>query len=285
MLVIALKTSAVHHRQLQSVNLNWVKGTPLAPPITVIVPAHNEEKSICVSLINLLSLDYPELEFVVVNDGSTDRTLELMQEKFRLVPYAPFMCPKFQALPFARSTGAERIPRLLVLDKDSAGSKADAINAGLNAASSPYVCIVDADSVFETDALLRIMAPVLADPRRVVSVGGIVRIANGSEIHGGRIDRVRLPRKSIEIIQVVEYLRAFLIAREAWAWKNMLMIISGAFGVFRTDLVRAVGGYRADAIGEDFELVVRLHRHLLAEERGVQNPVCSGSSMLDGSAF
>jgi len=139
--------------------------------------------------------------------------------------------------------------------------------------------VVDADSVLERDALLRIMVPVLADPKRVVSVGGIIRVANGSEIRDGQISRVRLPRRSIEVIQVVEYLRAFLVAREAWAAKNMLMIISGAFGVFRTDLVRAVGGYRSDAIGEDFELVVRLHRRLLDRKDDykiefVPDPVC-----------
>jgi cellulose synthase/poly-beta-1,6-N-acetylglucosamine synthase-like glycosyltransferase len=169
--------------------------------------------------------------------------------------------------------------RLIIVDKEAGGSKADAVNAGLNAATSPYVCVVDADSVLERDALLRIMLPVLADPKRVVCVGGIVRVLNGSEIEAGRIRRVRLPRKSIEVIQVVEYLRAFLIGREAWARGNMLMIISGAFGVFRTDLVHAVGGYRSRAIGEDFDLVTRLHRHL--REQGadysiqfVPDPVC-----------
>jgi len=136
------------------------------------------------------------------------------------------------------------------------------VNAGLNAATSPYACIVDADSVLERDALLRIMLPVLADPKRVVAVGGIIRVLNGSEITKGNLRRVRLPRKSIEVIQVIEYLRAFLIGREAWGQGNMLMIISGAFGVFRTDLVRAIGGYRPNAIGEDFDLVARLHRHL-----------------------
>jgi cellulose synthase/poly-beta-1,6-N-acetylglucosamine synthase-like glycosyltransferase len=126
---------------------------------------------------------------------------------------------------------------------------------------------VDADSVLERDALLRIMLPIMADPKRVVAVGGIIRVLNGSEIEGGHLRRVRLPRKSIEVIQVIEYLRAFLIGREAWGQGNMLTIISGAFGVFRTDLVRAVGGYRSRAIGEDFDLVARLHRHLL--EKGV----------------
>ena len=137
------------------------------------------------------------------------------------------------------------------------------MNAGLNAATSPYVCVVDSDSLLERDALLRIMLPILADPKRVVAAGGIIRVLNGSEIEGGYLRRVRLPRKPIEAIQVIEYLRAFLIGREAWAQGNMLTIISGAFGVFRTDLVRAVGGYRPQTIGEDFDLVARLHRHLL----------------------
>ncbi|HVH71072.1 MAG TPA: glycosyltransferase family 2 protein, partial [Candidatus Dormibacteraeota bacterium] len=169
--------------------------------------------------------------------------------------------------------------RLLVVDKEAGGSKADATNAGLNAVTSPYVCVVDTDSVLENDALLRIMVPILEDPKRVVAVGGIIRVLNGSEIEGGNLRRARLPRKSIEAIQVVEYLRAFLIGREAWAQGNMLTIISGAFGLFRTDLVRAVGGYRSRAIGEDFDLVARLHRHLLEKRadyqiRFVPDPMC-----------
>jgi cellulose synthase/poly-beta-1,6-N-acetylglucosamine synthase-like glycosyltransferase len=166
-----------------------------------------------------------------------------------------------------------------VLDKDSAGSKADAVNAGLNAATSPYICIVDADSILEKDSLLRIMAGVLSDPSRVVAVGGIVRVLNGSRVAHGEIVEVKLPTHSSEIFQVIEYLRAFLIGREAWAQFNALPIISGAFGVFRTDLVRQVGGYRPKAIGEDFDLVVRLHRHLLEMGKGyhinfIPDPTC-----------
>jgi cellulose synthase/poly-beta-1,6-N-acetylglucosamine synthase-like glycosyltransferase len=279
MLILALQTSAVHRRRLTSIRHDWIKGSPLAPPITMLAPAHNEEKSICVAVRNLLDLDYPELEVIVINDGSSDRTLELMQREFRLRPVRAVYIPSASS---ARVRGLYRSavdPRLLVVDKEPGGSKADAVNAGLNAATSPYVCVVDADSVLERDALLRIMVPVLADPKRVVAVGGIVRVLNGSEIEGGRLRRIRLPRKSIEVIQVVEYLRAFLIGREAWARGNMLTIISGAFGIFRTDLVRAVGGYRSHAIGEDFDLVARMHRYLRnkGEDYQIQfvpDPVC-----------
>ena len=262
MLLVALKTSAAHQRRLESHRLDWIKEAPLAPPITIIAPAHNEESSIRVAVRNLLALDYPLLEVIVVNDGSEDRTLDHLREEFRLRLVRAVYVPEAASARVRGLYRSETDARLLVVDKEPGGSKADAVNAGLNAATSPYVCIVDADSILENDALLRIMVPILEDPKRVIAVGGIIRVLNGSEISGGRLRRVRLPRKAIEAIQVVEYLRAFLIGREAWAQGNMLMIISGAFGLFRTDLVRAVGGYRSSAIGEDFDLVARLHRHL-----------------------
>ena len=279
MLIIAIKTSARHQRRLESHRLNWLKQTPMTPPITIIAPAHNEEASIRVAVRNLLELDYPVLEVVVVNDGSEDRTLEELREGFHLRPVRAVYVPEAKSARVRGLYRSDRESRLVVVDKEAGGSKADAVNAGLNAATSPYVCVVDADSVLERDALLRIMVPILADPKRVVAVGGIVRVLNGSEVAGGHLQRVRMLGKSIEVIQVIEYLRAFLIGREAWAQGNMLMIISGAFGLFRTDLVRAVGGYRSRAIGEDFDLVARLHRHL--REKGadyqirfVPDPMC-----------
>src|SRR5437870_3450495 len=279
MLIIALQTSAAHQRQLESIRFGWIKESPLAPPVTILAPAHNEEKSIRIAVRNLLDLDYPELEVIVINDGSADRTLEELREEFRLRRVRAVYIQQAASAPVRSLYRSDVDPRLLVIDKEPGGSKVDAVNAGLNAATSPYVCVVDADSVLERDALLRIMVPVLADPKRVVGVGGIVRVLNGAEIEAGRVRRIRLPRKSIEVIQVVEYLRAFLIGREAWARGNMLMIISGAFGVFRTDLVRAVGGYRGSSIGEDFDLVARLHRHLIEKGtdyqiRFVPDPMC-----------
>ena len=267
MLIIALKTSARHQRRLESHRLSWYKDAPMTPPITIIAPAHNEEASIRVAIRNLLELDYPQLEIIVVNDGSADRTLEELRDEFRLRVVRAVYVAEVKSASIRGLYRSDVDSRLLVVDKDAGGSKADAVNAGLNAATSPYICIVDSDSVLERDALLRIMVPILEDPKRVVAVGGIIRVLNGSEIKNGQLRRVRLPRKSIEAIQVIEYLRAFLIGREAWAQGNMLTIISGAFGLFRTDLVRAVGGYRASSIGEDMDVVARMHRHL--REKGV----------------
>ena len=279
MLTIAIKTTAAHHRRLQSHPIAWIKQSPFAPPITIIAPAHNEEKSIRVAVHNLLEIDYPDIELIVVNDGSSDRTFDEIKDEFQLRAVRSVYVPKTKSAAVRGIYRSEADPRLLIIDKEPGGSKADAVNAGLNAATSPYVCIVDSDSVLERDALLRIMVPVLSDPKRVVAVGGIIRVLNGSEIEGGHLRRIRLPHKAIEAIQVIEYLRAFLIGREAWAQANMLTIISGAFGVFRTDLVRAVGGYRPHAIGEDCDLVVRLHRHLLEKKaeymiQFVPDPMC-----------
>ncbi|HKR31564.1 MAG TPA: glycosyltransferase [Terriglobales bacterium] len=279
MLIIALRTSAAHQRRLESHRLSWTREAPLAPPITLIVPAHNEEKSIRVAIRNLVELDYPELEVVVVNDGSRDRTLDELRQAFQLRPVRAVYVPEVKSARVRNLYRSGLNPQLLVIDKDPGGSKADAVNAGLNAATSPYICVVDADSILERDALLRIMVPILNDPKRVVAVGGIIRVLNGSEIVEGQLRRARLPSKSIEVIQVIEYLRAFLIGREAWGQGNMLMVISGAFGVFRTDLVRAIGGYRSNAIGEDLDVVARLHRHLLNKGANyhihfVPDPMC-----------
>lgn len=279
LLITAIFTSAAHQRRLTSIRLGWMKGTPLTPPITLLVPAHNEEKSIVAAVRSLLSLDYPSLEVIVINDGSADQTLGELTRHYRLHPADLLYIPEIHSAPVRGLYRSSDEPRLLVVDKEAGGSKADATNAGLNAATSPYVCVVDADSILERDALLRIMVRVLANRERVVAAGGIVRPVNGSHIVGGELREVRLPRRPMEILQVIEYLRAFLIGREAWAELSMLVIISGAFGVFRRDIVKRIGGYRSSAVGEDFDLVVRLHRHLRQQRAGYQisfvpDPVC-----------
>jgi cellulose synthase/poly-beta-1,6-N-acetylglucosamine synthase-like glycosyltransferase len=279
LLVVAIYSSMAHQQQLAAVRLERLRVSPLVPPISLLVPAHNEEKSIVESVHSLLTLDYPELEVIVVNDGSTDATLQVLREHFQLLETDLLYIPEVPSKPVRGIYMSETDPRLIVVDKESGGSKADAINAALNAASSPYICVVDADSILEPDALLRIMLPILTDPARVVAAGGIVRALNGCVIESGRMKEVRLPRRPIEIIQVVEYLRAFLIGREGWAFFNMLTIISGAFGIFRRDLVRRIGGYRAAAIGEDIDLVVRMHRHMREQKQDyhisfVPDPVC-----------
>lgn len=259
--------------------LDRVRRSPLTPPISLLVPAHNEERSIVESVRSLLGLDYPDFEVIVTNDGSKDATLaqliehfQLSQSDYRYLPQIPTKAVRGIYL-----SRTER--RLIVIDKEAGGSKSDAINAAMNLASKPYVCVVDADSMLESDGLLRIMAPVVNDPDRVVAAGGIVRVINGSSVSNGSVEVVRLPWRFLEIMQVEEYLRAFLIGREGWNAFDMLLIISGAFGVFRTDLCKQLGGFRHGAIGEDLDLVVRMHRLLREQNQKyrvhfVADPVC-----------
>jgi len=279
LLILALFSSAAHQRRLGSIRLEKIKESPFVPPIAVLVPAHNEEQTIVEAVDSLLALDYPELEIVVVNDGSKDQTLAKLQEAYQLVPTDIAYVQTVECKPVRALYMSLREPRLLVVDKEPGGSKADATNAGLNAASSQFVCVVDADAILERDALLRIMAPVITDHKKVVAAGGIVRAINGCRVENGKLAQVKLPRKGIEILQVIEYLRAFLIGREGWAYFNMLVIISGAFGVFQRDLLLKIGGYRPAAIGEDLDLVVRMHRYLLERKQEyhisfIPDPVC-----------
>ena len=279
LLVTAITRNTVHQHRLSSLRLERLKSSPFTPPISLLVPAHNEEKSIVPSVASLLRLDYPGLEVIVVNDGSIDSTLAQLQSAYQLRLARLLYVPEIPSAAIRGIYSSPIEPRLLVVDKQAGGSKADAVNAGLNAATSPYVCVVDSDSVLERDSLLRMMAGVFADPAQVVALGGIVRISNGCLIQGGELKQVRLPKRPIEVLQVIEYLRAFLIGREAWAQYRALPIISGAFGIFRKDLVKQVGGFRAASIGEDFDLVVRLHRYMQGSGRNyeitfIPDPTC-----------
>ena len=262
LLVVAIYKNTVHRYRLASLRLEGLRSSPFTPPISLLVPARNEELCIVASVGSLLQLDYPQLEVIVVNDASSDQTMAVLRENFALHRATMVYVAEIPTAPVTAMYRSLSHPQLLVLDKKSAGCKADAINAGINAASSPYVCVVDADSILEKDSLSRIMAGVISDPARVIAVGGIVRILNGSKVEGAVLREVGLPKKHIEMLQIIEYLRAFLVGREAWAAFNLLPIISGAFGIFRRDLLLEVKGFRADAVGEDFDLVVRLHRYL-----------------------
>ena len=167
---------------------------------------------------------------------------------------------------------------LVVIDKDN-GGRADALNACVNAASSPLICFVDADSIIERDGLLAAVAPFVDRPGTTLAAGGIIRVANGCRIERGHVVDVRLPRNPLAMFQTVEYLRAFLAARTGWSAVNALLIISGAFGLFRRDEVAAAGGLAPDSIGEDFELCLRLHRRARESGRNyriefVPDPVC-----------
>jgi cellulose synthase/poly-beta-1,6-N-acetylglucosamine synthase-like glycosyltransferase len=244
----------------------WRRYADLAPPIAVIAPAYNEALTIIESVDALLALHYPDFEVVVVNDGSKDATLQRLIEHYRLEPIARLYEPAVphEAIRGLHATPAH--PRLIVVDKAN-GGKADAINAGINVARSPLVCVIDADTLMEPDALIRVVRPFIDRPTETVAVGGTIRIANGCRVDRGRVTEVRLPRSFLALVQVVEYLRAYLMARLGLSRMGILLIVSGAFGLFRRDALTEVGGFSRDTVGEDMELVVRLHRHFREQRR------------------
>lgn len=235
-----------------------------APPVSLIVPAYNEEATIAASVRSFLALHYPSFEVVVVNDGSRDRTIEVLREEFGLTESDQPIRKQLQTKPI-RAVYASYSENLIVVDKEN-GGKADALNVGICAANYPLVCCIDADIILEEDALLRVARPMI-ESSDVSAVGGIVRVANGCEVDSGRVVKVSTPKSAVPNFQIVEYLRAFLAGRTGWSVLNALLIISGAFGMFRRADLIAAGGYLHDTVGEDMELVTRLHRLLREEKR------------------
>jgi cellulose synthase/poly-beta-1,6-N-acetylglucosamine synthase-like glycosyltransferase len=254
--------------------------SPLTPAISVLIPAHDEEAGVLGTLAAALGQRYPSFEIVLVDDGCTDRTFELVAEAYGLTPITPRWTADLpiegEVLSVHRATTGDP---LTVIRKVSVGRRSDASNAALNLARHPLVCMLDADSLLEPEALLRVARPFVEDPVNVVGAGGVIRAVNGSLIDRGTVVEPRLSSKWLVRIQAVEYLRSFLLGRTGWADANALLIISGAFGLFRRDLLLEVGGMDAHSLAEDAELVVTLLEHLRGQGRPhrmvfVPEPVC-----------
>lgn len=260
-------------------NYRVIVQSELTPPVSILAPAYNEEATVVESTKSLLKLSYGKYEVIVVNDGSTDTTLETLKAEFHLHPSRQLYVPVLETAPVRGIYKSSRpeYRNLTIVDKEN-GGKADALNVGINAAKHDFVCSIDADSLLEDEALLRVMKPFLEDDT-VIAAGGIVRIANGCKVVNGRVIDVALSTKLLPIFQVVEYFRAFLSGRMAWHGMNGLLIISGAFGMFKRSALIEANGYDHTTVGEDMELVTRLHK--IKRERKepyriafVPDPVC-----------
>ncbi|KSU59924.1 glycosyl transferase [[Bacillus] enclensis] len=229
-------------------------------PVSILVPAYNESVGIMATVRSLLSIEYPEYEIIIVNDGSTDDSLEKLIESFQLVKIKWVIRRQLDTKQVKGVYQSRIYKNLLVVDKEN-GGKADALNAGINVSNYPYFCSIDGDSVLERTAFLKVMKPIIESDGEVIASGGSIRIANGCEIESGEIVKVGLSRSPIVVMQVIEYLRAFLMGRIGLSRHNLLLIVSGAFGVFSKRWVVEAGGY-SHTVGEDMELVVRLHRYV-----------------------
>jgi cellulose synthase/poly-beta-1,6-N-acetylglucosamine synthase-like glycosyltransferase len=267
------------HRDLNRyVSFKEVFRLPLVKPISIIAPAYNEEKTIVESVRSLLSLEYPVFEVIVVNDGSTDQTLDMLIKSFRLEKSRRVFRKVVDHKPVKGIYTSPFHTKLVVVDKVN-GKKADALNAGLNVSLYPLFCAVDGDSLLEKDALLKMVRPFLENPDRTVAAGGIIRLINGCTVKGGQVQEVRLPRNALARFQIIEYFRAFLGGRIGMSMLKSMLIVSGAFGLFRKDTALQCGGYRTNTIGEDMDLIVRMRRHLHDmkrpfEVRFIPDPIC-----------
>ncbi len=262
---------------------NSMKEFKVLPSISIIAPAYNEEASIIENIRSLLSLEYPKVEVIVVNDGSKDNSLQKVIDYYSMVKVKYAFNKSIETAPVRgiyKSTNAA-YENLIYVDKEN-GGKADALNVGVNISRSDLFLAIDVDCIIEHDAILRMVKPFLEEEgnRKVIAAGGVIRIANSCEIEEGRIVKVNFPKNIWAKFQVLEYFRAFTLGRMAWSRANGLLIISGAFGLFDRKLVLAVNGYDPTTVGEDFELVVRLRKymHSVAKQKYkvafIPDPLC-----------
>jgi cellulose synthase/poly-beta-1,6-N-acetylglucosamine synthase-like glycosyltransferase len=270
---------------LQLIQYEDVLHSSFTPPLSILVPAYNEETGIVSSVRSLLGINYQEYEIIVINDGSKDGTLRVMVEEFDL----SLIKGKIHWSGLEKSTQAIRgvyrsslHPNLFMVDKEN-GGKSDALNVGVNLSKYPYFVSLDGDTVLDTDAFIKVIKPIVeARPgEEIIATGGSVGIANGSFIQSGYLNQndVALSRNRLIVMQVIEYLRAFLMGRIGLSKYNLLLIVSGAFGVFKKSWVIEAGGYEIGTVGEDMELVVRLHRRIKEKKSKarivyIPDPVC-----------
>lgn len=260
-LSVVVGASTLYKKKMQDRLMNKLTKNYFVP-ITIVVPAYNEEVTVVETVKSLLSLEYNLYEIVVVDDGSKDTTSQKLIEAYHMQPVRRPIRRQIACQPeeFIYETCTEKVPVTLIRKKN--GGKADALNMGINAAQYPYFICMDADSVLQYDSLKKIVIPVLEEDN-VVAVGGSVRPANNVDLSHGKVVQYRLPENILACMQLLEYDRSFLASRILFDKFNGSLIISGAFGMFKKEIVIAAGGYDHSTMGEDMELVVKLHEYCI----------------------
>jgi poly-beta-1,6-N-acetyl-D-glucosamine synthase len=277
---ISLISLRKYLKKSKHINYTDLLPSSLSPSISLIAPAYNEGLTIVENIRSLISLHYSDFEVVIVNDGSKDDTLEKAVIAYKMVPIdltinEDLITKKIKNI--YKST-LPAFKNLILVDKEN-GGKADALNAGINIAASQYVACIDVDCILEQDSLLKLIKPFLDSKKRVIATGGVIRIVNSCTIKNGIITKVRVPHSWVARMQVLEYLRAFLLGRMAWGAIDGLLLISGAFGMFDKEIVKKVGGYKTTTVGEDMELVVRMSCYMVENNlpykvKFIPDPLC-----------
>lgn len=244
---------------LESYAKDLIKRSPYTPGVSIVAPAYNEELTIVENVNSLLAQDYPLFEVIIVNDGSKDGTLQKLIDNFDLVevPYA--YVAQLKTKPYKRMFKSTRpeFSKLKVVDKENGGTKADAVNAGLNAASFPYFINTDVDCILAKDAIFQCILPLL-DQENIIAVSGAMALSNGCKVEKGQIIEAYPPHRLIPLFQTLEYMRSFLIGKMGWSTINAMPNVSGGYGLFKTDVVISAGGYSPDSFAEDMDMLIRM---------------------------
>lgn len=244
---------------LESYAKDLIKRSPYTPGVSIVAPAYNEELTIVENVNSLLAQDYPLFEVIIVNDGSKDGTLQKLIDNFDLVevPYA--YVAQLKTKPYKRMFKSTRpeFSKLKVVDKENGGTKADAVNAGLNAASFPYFINTDVDCILAKDAIFQCILPLLGQ-ENIIAVSGAMALSNGCKVEKGQIIEAYPPHRLIPLFQTLEYMRSFLIGKMGWSTINAMPNVSGGYGLFKTDVVISAGGYSPDSFAEDMDMLIRM---------------------------
>lgn len=263
------------------VNYKALLSLDSSPKVSLIAPAYNEGLTIIENVKSLLSINYNNFDVIVINDGSKDNSIPLLIEAFDLELSAKQYNAKISTkqVKSIYTSKKSSLSKLIVVDKEN-GGKADALNTGINISENPYVVCIDVDCIMDKDVLLKLMKPFMEQSNvRVIATGGVIRIANSCVIKSGKLVEVNAPDNYLARIQVLEYLRAFLLGRMAWSQMDGLLLISGAFGMFDKDIALKAGGYNTKTVGEDMELVVRMRRYMIDNKlkyavQYIPDPLC-----------
>jgi len=277
LLIISFFVIIRHIKRIRYSSIKEYSISPETPPISVLVPIFNETNIIIRTVNSALSMNYPFFDVIVINDGSTDQTLATLIHTYKLRKIDLVYRSIIKTAVIRGFYYNDKIPNLLVIDKERSG-KSDSLNCGINICRSPYFCSVDADSILEKDALLRLITPVMESAVPVVASGGVVRIQNGTKLKNGEMD-INLPKSNLAIFQIVEYLRAFLFGRVGWDSMNAILILSGTFSLFNKAAVLEIGGYKTNLVSEDMEIIIHLHNYHINHKKPyrikfISDPIC-----------
>lgn len=278
LLILAFVNLNVTLRRVRYADYMRMLSSSQTPPISVRVPCYNEEETIVENIHSLINLEYGDFEIIIINDGSRDNTLKNIIEAFGLVRVEAVYQKLLETKSIMGIYYSPVFRNIVVVDKEN-GGKADALNAGINMAKNQLFVAIDADSVMERNSLIRIVQPFIDHYDETAAAGGIVMIENGCTVSRGFIEKAGLSKNILARFQTIEYLRAFLSGRMGWSLINGLLIVSGAFGIFKKDVVISVGGYTPNTIGEDMELVIKIHKYMKRKRKKyrlvfIPDPVC-----------